>query len=624
MHKYVLKRLLMLIPVIIGVTFVVFFILNLAPGDPAAIILGDQATAEALAMKREELGLNDPIFVRYFHYMRDLLHGSLGVSYKNSIPVWDQVVERLPNTAILACAGILVALLIGIPIGIISAKKQYSLLDNVSMVFALIGVSMPNFWSGLLLVMLFSLTLGWLPSQGMASGFGPMLKSLILPALTLGFNSAAMVARMTRSSMLEVIRQDYISTARAKGDDERTITFQHMLKNALIPIITAVGLQFGNLLGGAMLAETVFSWPGLGRLMVESIKSKDIPMVLGCVIFLATMFTFGESAGRYHLRLCRPANQIALQKGTVSHMHEKNKLENSLATDEKKQRSLWQEAWRRFRKNRMAMIGLAFITFLVVVSITTLVIDMTTHNAVYNEYVVKQDLFNRLKGPSAQHIFGQDEFGRDMLLRMLWGARYSLFTGGIAILLALCAGGILGALSGYYGGTADTIIMRAMDVLLAIPSMLLATAIVAALGTSLWNVMIAIAIAYIPTFARTVRAAVLTVKDQEFIEAARSIGCNNNAIIFQYIIPNALAPIIVQATLGLAGAILSIAGLSFLGSWHSAADTGMGRHGLNARVYIRDAWHVTVIPGLGIMLTILSLNLMGDGLRDAMDPKLKN
>ena len=269
MHKYVLKRLLMLIPVILGVTFVVFFILNLAPGDPAAIILGDQATAEALAMKREELGLNDPIFIRYFHYMRDLLHGSLGVSYKNSIPVWDQVIMRLPNTAILATAGILVALLIGIPIGIISAKKQYSLLDNVSMVFALIGVSM----------------------QGMASGFGPMLKSLILPALTLGFNSAAMVARMTRSSMLEVIRQDYISTARAKGDDERTITFQHMLKNALIPIITAVGLQFGNLLGGAMLAETIFSWPGLGRLMVESIKSKDIPMVLGCVIFLATMFT---------------------------------------------------------------------------------------------------------------------------------------------------------------------------------------------------------------------------------------------------------------------------------------------------------------------------------------------
>ena len=292
MYKFVLKRLLQLIPVIIGVTFIVFFIMNLAPGDPAAIILGDQATAEALAMKREELGLNDPLLIRYFNYMKNLLRGDMGTSYKNNIPVWNQVIDRLPNTAILAVAGIFIALLFGIPIGILSAKKQYSILDNVSMVAALIGVSMPNFWSGLLLVMLFSLKLGWLPSQGMGSGgFIPVLRSIILPSLTLGINSMAMVARMTRSSMLEVIRQDYISTAQAKGLDDRVITTQHMLRNALIPIITAVGLQFGHLLGGAMLAETVFSWPGLGRLMVDSIKSRDIPMVLGCVVFMAIMFS---------------------------------------------------------------------------------------------------------------------------------------------------------------------------------------------------------------------------------------------------------------------------------------------------------------------------------------------
>ena len=291
MYKYILKRLVMLIPVIVGVTFIVFFILNLAPGDPAAIILGDQATAEALEMKREELGLNDPLLVRYGNYMLGVLKGDLGTSYKNSISVWDQVIERFPNTAILAVCGIFIALVIGIPVGILSAKKQYSALDNVSMVLALVGVSMPNFWSGLLLVMLFSLTLGWLPSQGMGDGFIPLLKSLVLPSFTLGINSCAMVARMTRSSMLEVIRQDYIYTARAKGVDEKKITTRHMLRNALIPIITAVGLQFGTLLGGAMLAETGFSWPGLGRLMVDSIKSRDIPMVLGCVIFLATMFT---------------------------------------------------------------------------------------------------------------------------------------------------------------------------------------------------------------------------------------------------------------------------------------------------------------------------------------------
>lgn len=289
--RYVLKRLLMLIPVILGVSFIVFFILNLSPGDPAAIILGDQASAEALAMKREELGLNDPLLVRYAHYMLNMLRGDLGVSYKNNLSVWSQVVERFPNTAILAVAGIIVAILIGVPTGIISAKRQYSLLDNVSTVVALVGVAMPNFWYGLLLVIVFSLNLGWLPSQGMGTGFVPLLKSLILPAITLGTGSAAMITRMTRSSMLEVIHQDYIDTARAKGISEKKITYRHMLKNAMIPIVTAIGLQFGTLLGGAMLTETVFSWPGLGRLMVDSIKSKDVPMVLGSVIFLATMFT---------------------------------------------------------------------------------------------------------------------------------------------------------------------------------------------------------------------------------------------------------------------------------------------------------------------------------------------
>lgn len=292
MCKYIIKRLLMLIPVIIGVTFIVFFILNLAPGDPAAVILGDQASAEALAMKREELGLNDPLLVRYGNYMLGLLHGDLGTSYKNNLDVWSQVMERFPNTVILAIASILVTVAIGVPIGIISAKHQYSMLDNVTTVLGLIGQAMPNFWFGLLMVIIFSLKLGWLPSQGMGSGgLIPLLKSLVLPALTLGTGAAASILRMTRSSMLEVIRQDYIDTARAKGISEKTITYRHMLKNALIPIITAIGLQVGTLLGGAMLTETVFSWPGLGRLMVDSIKSKDIPLVLGSVIFLAIMFT---------------------------------------------------------------------------------------------------------------------------------------------------------------------------------------------------------------------------------------------------------------------------------------------------------------------------------------------
>ena len=291
MLRYILRRLLMMIPVLVVVTFIVFFILALTPGDPAAIILGDGATPELLQRTREELGLDRPIVVRYLIYMKDALHGDLGVSYRNKIDVMATVLERFPATCILALAGIFVALLIGLPTGIISAKHQYTLLDYTTTVLSLIGVAMPNFWFGLLVVLVFSLGLGWLPSQGMGEGFVPLVKSLVLPALTLGTGCAATIVRMTRSSMLEVIRQDYISTARSKGISEGAVTMRHMMRNALIPIVTAVGLQFGHLLGGAMLTETIFSWPGLGRLMVDSIKSKDMPLVLGSVIFLAVMFS---------------------------------------------------------------------------------------------------------------------------------------------------------------------------------------------------------------------------------------------------------------------------------------------------------------------------------------------
>lgn len=290
----------------------------------------------------------------------------------------------------------------------------------------------------------------------------------------------------------------------------------------------------------------------------------------------------------------------------------------------KKQRSLWAEAWRRFKKNRLAMAGLCFIILLIIIAVATSVIDLVTNKSFYLSYVVKQNLTGRLLPPSLNHPFGLDEFGRDMLLRMLWATRYSLFMGTVAVSVSCIFGGMLGAIAGYYGKGADNLIMRFMDILLAIPSMLLAIAIVAALGTSLVNVLLAISIAYIPTFARTVRAPVLTVKDQEYIEAAKAIGCSDLRIIFKYVLPNCMAPIIVQITLSIAGAILSIAGLSFLGLGIQPPTPEWGAMLSNARSYIRDSWHVTVIPGLGIMLTILALNVVGDGLRDALDPRLKD
>ena len=291
MLKYIVKRILMLIPVLLGVTFIVFFILSLSPGNPAAIILGESATEESLRALEIELGLDKPVVVRYINYMLGVFRGDFGESYRTGLSVSEQIFKLFPNTIILAVSSMFIAIAIGVIFGIIAAKKQYSIIDNASMITALLGTSMPNFWFGLVVVMIFSVNLGWLPSSGMGSTPKDLLLSLILPALTLGTGAAGNVTRMTRSSMLEVIRQDYISTARAKGLKEMTITTRHMLSNALIPIVTVIGLQFGTMLGGAILTETVFAWPGLGRYMIDAIKGKDIPCVLGTVIFMAVVFT---------------------------------------------------------------------------------------------------------------------------------------------------------------------------------------------------------------------------------------------------------------------------------------------------------------------------------------------
>lgn len=286
MLKYILKRLLMAIPVLLGVTFIVFTIMSFTPGDPVQTMLGDNYSQEAYDEITEELGLNDPFLVRYVNYVVDLVQGDMGVSYSTKRAVSDEIFARFPATVRLAGAAIFLAVVFGIPLGVISATKQYSFFDSGSMFVALVGVSMPNFWLGIMLILLFAANLGWLPASG-DKGF----LALILPAVTLSANSLATITRMTRSSMLETIRMDYIRTARAKGLRQSRVIIHHALRNAMIPVITSVGLQFGFALSGAVLVETVFSWPGIGRLLVDTIKLKDTPVVLGVVVVMAASFT---------------------------------------------------------------------------------------------------------------------------------------------------------------------------------------------------------------------------------------------------------------------------------------------------------------------------------------------
>lgn len=288
MTKYIIKRLAQMIPVLLGVTLIVFTLMYITPSNPANMILGDNATPEQVAALEEELGLNDPFLVQFGHYIWGIVSRfDFGTSWFSGKPIVDELLVRFPKTALLAAAGVILSVLIGVTCGVIAATKQYSIFDHVATTVSLIGVSMPSFWLALMLCLVFSVRLGWLPVSG---SYG--VEYWILPVITLGTGGAASIMRMTRSSMLEVIRMDYIRTARAKGQAERLVVVRHALKNALIPVVTVIGIQFGNLLGGSVLVESVFAIPGLGKYGVDAIKQRDLPAVLGSVLFMAITFSF--------------------------------------------------------------------------------------------------------------------------------------------------------------------------------------------------------------------------------------------------------------------------------------------------------------------------------------------
>ena len=286
MLKYILKRLVMLIPVIMVTSFLIFWAMSLTGGDPALMLAGDNAKPEQIEQIREELGLNDPFIVRYGNYMKGMITGDMGQSYVTKRDVFKTFMERLPNTLMLGGAAVLIAVVVSLPLGIYTAIHQNTWKDTAGMIFALFGTSMPNFWLGLMLIIAFSVNLKWLPSSGF---YGP--EYWILPAITVGLVQAATVMRQTRSAMLDVVRQDYIRTAKAKGQTELKVVLGHALPNALIPIITVLGMQFGHGLGGAVISEQIFAIPGIGKLMVDSITARDYPVVQGGVLMIAISFT---------------------------------------------------------------------------------------------------------------------------------------------------------------------------------------------------------------------------------------------------------------------------------------------------------------------------------------------
>ncbi len=285
MHRYLIRRLLLTIPVLLGVATLVFSLIHFIPGDPAQAMLGEGAAPEDVAQLRERLGLNRPLLVQYGSFLKGLSQGDLGVSLRNDQPVLQQILERMPATAELAFASMAVAVLIALPLGIIAAVWRGTFVDHGAMTMSLVGISVPNFWLGPLMAIVFAVELGWLPVGGRGT-----LAHLVLPAVTLGAALAAMLARMTRASLLEELREPYVLAARAKGVSRTRAVLHHALRNSLIPIVTILGLQFGVVLTGAVITETIFAWPGIGRLLIQSISFRDYPTVQGCVLLIAVTY----------------------------------------------------------------------------------------------------------------------------------------------------------------------------------------------------------------------------------------------------------------------------------------------------------------------------------------------
>ena len=287
MKSYLIRRLLLTIPVIIGVVTLVFWLIHLIPGDPVELMLGETASIADKLSLRHQLGLDKPLLGQYLDFILGLTQGNLGHSLHTDQPVLQVILQRLPATIWLSLAAITVALLICLPLGIASAMKQYSLIDNGSMLLALLGISIPNFWLGPMLIILFAIKLDWLPVGGRGS-----LAHFILPAITLGTAMAAILTRMIRSSLIEVAQEDYIVAARAKGLSRLKVYLKHALRNALLPVVTILGLQLGSLLTGSIITETIFAWPGIGRLTITAINSRDYPLVQGCILVVALGYVF--------------------------------------------------------------------------------------------------------------------------------------------------------------------------------------------------------------------------------------------------------------------------------------------------------------------------------------------
>ena len=617
MVKFILKRLVSTIPVLLITSIIIFSLMRLLPGDPILMTMGGaqgDVTAEQMEAARRAHGFDRPIYVQYVIWLKNAVNGDLGRSIHTRQPVIDVLGSRILPTIHIGLTAWLLALLIAVPLGAYTAQKQNSWSDWVGTLATLTGAAMPYFLIGGLLIYFVSLRLGWLPASGYVSiteDFWKSIASTILPSITLALGLTAVTTRQARSSFIDVMNHNYIRTARAKGLSETSVVLHHAFRNAMLPVVTIVGLQLGMLFGGTVITETVFAVPGVGRLLIDSILGRDYPVVQAVVLVHNRHGYFGEPVGRHLLWASRSAI-------TQLRYRQLSNPTTSSTGDLLLQPPLHVKvamALGVVLQNRLALAGAILVAIQVFAAfLAPLVAPYGFADMNYRAV---------LSGPNWLHLMGTDELGRDIFSRLLYGTYLSLSVGVGSVLLAIVIGVPLGVTAGYAGGIVDEVLMRFIDSLLALPALVLALTIAAVLGSGLINTMIAIAVVTMPTFARLVRGQVLSLKNNEYVLAAISVGLPSWLVVVRHILPNAISPVIVQASLSVGFAIITESSLSFIGlglappapSWGGMVQVGFQ--------YLELApWYVFA-PATLIFLSVLSFNLLGEGLRDALDPTLR-
>ena len=567
-------------------------------------------------MLRAKFGLDDPVWQRYFRWLAAMLQGDWGYSFVSRVDVDTLILQRVPVTLAIIGASQVLALMVALPVGIYSAMRPYSLFDRIASTFAFVGFSLPTFFTGILFILVFSITLDWLPfvyrADLSATGWQwwwEQLKQSIMPITVLGLFQGASWTRYVRSAVLDVIRLDYVTTARSKGLPERVVVMKHVVRNALIPVVTLVALTMPAVFGGAIVTEQIFRIPGIGSLLIDAILRNDTPVIMSVTFVLACLvILFNFLADLIYGWLDPRASATA----------------EVLAARRARPVSLWREAWRRFCRHRMAMA-----------SLIVLILDDPARGrraAVLKVAINDIDFSARLEGPSLKHPFGTDDLGQDLLARMLYGGRISLAVGLAAMLMAITVGVVIGAIAGIARGSIDAALMWVTDLFLSLPQLPLLLLLIylfrdrlkvmfgPEVGVFLLIVFVIGCFRWMPV-ARLVRAQFFSLREKEFVEAARALGASVPRQVVRHILPNSLGPVIVAGTIDVAAAIIAESTLSFLGLGFPPDIPTWGRILYDSKDYLDIAAHWALFPGAAIFFTVLTINFVGDGLRDALDPR---